>query len=92
MALTRWTVVAARGRFSELVERTLREGPQAVTRNGADAVVMVAARDWRPGAGPRSLLDLLTDAERRFALSDEALARTFPRLGAGASPPSPGEG
>jgi prevent-host-death family protein len=83
MALTRWTVVEARGRFSELVERTLREGPQAVTRNGADAVVMVAARDFRPGVGKLSPLDVLSPPVRPFALHDDFLARTFPRL----SPP-----
>jgi prevent-host-death family protein len=81
MQLTRWTIVEARGRFSELVEQTLRQGPQVVTRSGADAVVLVAARDWRPGLGTRTPLDVLTKGDLCFAMSDAVLAKTFPRLG-----------
>jgi len=41
-----WQVQEAKQRFSELVRRTLEEGPQVVTRHGEDVVVVVASRDF----------------------------------------------
>ena len=35
-----WQLQAAKQRFSELVERAQREGPQVVTKHGRDAVVV----------------------------------------------------
>ncbi len=42
----RWTVAEAKARFSEVIERARRDGPQTITRHGRDAVVMVAAEAW----------------------------------------------
>lgn len=42
-----WTLSGAKARFSEVVERALSEGPQTVTRNGRDAVVVVSVKEWR---------------------------------------------
>jgi prevent-host-death family protein len=42
-----WAVQDAKARFSELLETCLREGPQLVTRRGADAAVLVPVEDWR---------------------------------------------
>lgn len=41
-----WTVSAAKARSSEVVQRALSEGPQTVSRNGRDAVV-VSVEEWR---------------------------------------------
>lgn len=41
-----WQLQKARSRFSELVDCTLAEGPQLVTR-GAEAVVVIAATEYR---------------------------------------------
>lgn len=41
-----WQVQEAKQRFSELVRRTLAEGPQKVTRHGEDVVVIVPAREY----------------------------------------------
>ena len=38
-----WQLQEAKSRFSELVDRTLAEGPQLVTRRGAEAVVVIDA-------------------------------------------------
>jgi len=50
----RWTVADAKARFSEVIDRALSDGPQTVTRNGRNAVVIVSADEWdrktkRPG-------------------------------------------
>jgi len=42
-----WPVQDAKARFSELLETCLREGPQIVTRRGAEAAVLVPVDDWR---------------------------------------------
>jgi prevent-host-death family protein len=42
-----WQVQEAKQSFSELVRRTLDEGPQIVTRHGQAVVVVVAAEEYR---------------------------------------------
>lgn len=46
MANGNWSVAQAKAKFSELVEKAKTEGPQHVTRNGKDAVVVVSATEW----------------------------------------------
>jgi prevent-host-death family protein len=46
-----WQVQDAKQRFSELVQRAIDEGPQVVTRRGKDAVVVIAADEYRRLAG-----------------------------------------
>lgn len=43
----RWQLQQAKNRFSEVVDRAIREGPQTVTRHGRDAVVIVSANEFR---------------------------------------------
>ena len=42
-----WPVQDARARFSELLERSLVEGPQIVTKRGVEAAVLIAIDEWR---------------------------------------------
>jgi len=42
-----WPVQDAKARFSEMLETCLNEGPQLITKRGADAAVLVPANDWR---------------------------------------------
>ena len=59
-----WQLQEAKSRFSEVVELSLSEGPQLVTRRGQDAVVILAAREYRRLSGGPALLDLLLHAPR----------------------------
>lgn len=43
----RWLLQDAKARFSELVRRAHTEGPQHVTVHGRDAVVVIAAEEFR---------------------------------------------
>ena len=43
----RWPVQDAKARFSELLEASLTEGPQIVTRRGVEAAVLVPVDQWR---------------------------------------------
>jgi prevent-host-death family protein len=42
-----WSVQDAKARFSELLDTCLKDGPQVVTRRGAEAAVLVPVGDWR---------------------------------------------
>ena len=42
-----WPVQDAKARFSEFLETCLAEGPQLVTRRGAEAAVLVSIDQWR---------------------------------------------
>ena len=42
-----WALQDAKNRFSEMVELAMQQGPQWVTRRGEEAVVVVAAKDFR---------------------------------------------
>jgi prevent-host-death family protein len=44
---TLWTVAEAKAKFSEVIERAGKQGPQTVTRNGKEAVVIVSAEEWK---------------------------------------------
>jgi prevent-host-death family protein len=41
-----WTVAEAKAKLSEVIERAQLAGPQAITRNGRKAVVVVATEEW----------------------------------------------
>ena len=41
-----WALQDAKNRFSEVVDKTLREGPQSVTRRGIPVVVILPARQY----------------------------------------------
>lgn len=59
--MTRWTLQTAKNRFSEVVERARKEGPQLITRRGADAVIVLSVDDYRAlgGAVDCDLVDFL---------------------------------
>jgi antitoxin Phd len=62
-----WPVQDAKARFSELLDTCLREGPQIVTKRGAETAVLVPMEDWRRlqrSARPTLKELLLADAPR----------------------------
>ena len=42
-----WPVQDAKSRFSEFLDTTLAEGPQIVTRRGAETAVLLPIEQWR---------------------------------------------
>ena len=41
-----WSVAEAKARLSEVIDCALNQGPQAITRNGRPAVVVVSSAEW----------------------------------------------
>lgn len=66
-----WQLQEAKSRFSEVVDLSLSEGPQMVTRRGQDAVVILSASDYRRLCGSPSLLGVLLNAPRGEPLNLE---------------------
>ena len=67
-----WPVQDAKARFSEFLDRCLTEGPQMVTRRGAEAAVLVPADEWRrlqASARPSLKELLLSSLSRTEALT-----------------------
>jgi len=65
-----WPVHDAKARFSKLLDTCLKEGPQIVTKRGADAAVLVPLKDWQrlQHSAKPTLKDLLLTDEARAHL------------------------
>ncbi len=68
--MSTWPVQDAKARFSEFLDACLAEGPQLVTRRGAEAAVLVPVDEWRrlQAAARPSLKQLLLADGARAAL------------------------
>jgi prevent-host-death family protein len=66
-----WPVQDAKARFSEFLDACLNDGPQLVTRRGAEAAVLVPVDEWRrlQSAARPSIKQLLL--QRDTAVLDE---------------------
>lgn len=42
-----WQVQDAKARFSELLDTTLKKGPQVVSKRGVETAVLVPIEEWR---------------------------------------------
>jgi prevent-host-death family protein len=42
-----WQIQEAKARFSEMIERVLKDGPQTVTRRGKAVAVVIPAEEYR---------------------------------------------
>ena len=65
-----WPVQDAKARFSEFLEACMADGPQMVTKRGAEAAVLVPVDEWRrlQAAARPSLKQLLLSDEPRVDL------------------------
>jgi antitoxin Phd len=62
-----WPVHEAKARFSEMLETCLKDGPQVITKRGADAAVLVPVKEWQSlkrSARPTLKALLLADGGR----------------------------
>ncbi len=67
--MKRWSVQDAKARFSEFLETCLKDGPQVVTKRGAEAAVLVPVQDWHhlQRSSRPTLKELLLSATPRTA-------------------------
>lgn len=75
-----WSIAEAKAKFSEVVERAKHEGPQRVTKNGRDAVVVVSAEEWdRRAERKGTLADFFYNSPLRGSGIDLERDKTPPR-------------
>ena len=65
-----WPVQDAKARFSEFLDACLSEGPQMVTKRGAEAAVLVPVQEWKrlQSAARPSFKQLLLSSSARSEL------------------------
>lgn len=69
-----WSVQEAKARFSELLDTCVNEGPQVVSKRGAEAAVLVPIDEWRrlqSAARPSLKQLLMADSARTDTLVPE---------------------
>lgn len=65
--MNHWPVQEAKARFSEMLDTCLKEGPQIVTKRGAETAVLAPIAEWRrlvQSARPTLKELLLADSPR----------------------------
>ena len=79
-----WPVQDAKSRFSELLDACVNEGPQLVTRRGAETAVLIHIAEWRRlnnAARPSLKALLLSDVGRDdFKLPPRGVAKRRPAI------------
>lgn len=56
MPKAKWQLQEAKNQLSEVVRKAQREGPQVITVHGAEAAVVVSAKDYRALSRPAGRL------------------------------------
>ena len=54
--MEQWQLQDAKNRFSEVVDKALRDGPQLVTRRGVETIVIVSVEEYRKLTGSKTSL------------------------------------
>jgi prevent-host-death family protein len=79
-----WPVQDAKSRFSELLDACVNEGPQLVTRRGAETAVLIPIAEWKRlnnAARPSLKALLLSDVGRAdFKLPPRGVAKRRPAI------------
>ena len=71
--LEHWQLQDAKNRFSEVVKKALRIGPQVVTKRGVETVVIMSFEDYKKMTRPKSGL---VDFFRKSPLAETELDLT----------------
>ena len=68
--MAKWQLQDAKSRFSELIDETVKKGPQVVTRRGIDTAVIVSIEEWRKLTQDKKLSwkDILLGEGPRFEI------------------------
>lgn len=75
-----WQLQDAKNRFSELVNKTLDEGPQVVTRRGEEVVVIISSEEYKKLLKSQSsLLEFFRESPLVGVDLDLERDRSFPR-------------
>ncbi|CAN5750047.1 hypothetical protein BH24ACT22_BH24ACT22_10040 [soil metagenome] len=74
-----WQLQEAKQKFSELVRRTVEDGPQTVTRHGEEVVVIIPAEEYRKLIGDKPDFKEFLMNGPDLSVLDLERPREFPR-------------
>jgi len=75
-----WQLQDAKNRFSEVVEKALRNGPQIVKKRGVDTVVIVSVEEYRRLIRPKTtLVDFFRNSPLKGVGLDLERSKELPR-------------
>jgi len=80
MMMEYWQLQDAKNRFSEVVEKALRNGPQIVKKRGVDTVVIVSVEEYRRLIRPKTtLVDFFRNSPLKGVGLDLERSKELPR-------------
>lgn len=74
-----WQLQEAKQKFSELVRKAQDEGPQTVTRNGEEVVVIIPAEEYRRLTGDKQSFKEFLMSAPDLSVLDLQRTTDFPR-------------
>ncbi len=74
----RWPVQDAKSRFSELLDTTIAEGPQIVTKRGVETAVLLPIEHWRRLERMTSITAALIKGKAWKCVSCNEISRPWP--------------
>ncbi|MBU0698979.1 MAG: type II toxin-antitoxin system Phd/YefM family antitoxin [Pseudomonadota bacterium] len=78
--MDQWQLQEAKNRFSEVIEKALRSGPQVVTRRGVETVVIISVKDYQKLTQPtKNLVDFFKQSPLKGVKLDLERVKDFPR-------------
>ena len=73
-----WTANEAKTRFGAMLDQAIFQGPQRISRAGAETAVLVRVQDWRPAGPPTvGLCALLEAASQELVLTEMEIETLF---------------
>ena len=78
--MAQWQLQEAKNKFSEVVEKAIKDGPQIVTRRGVETVVIVSMDEYRDLTKPKTdIVDFFQKSPLKNANLDLSRIKDFPR-------------
>ncbi len=78
--MEKWQLQEAKNRFSEVVKKARKDGPQIVTRRGTEAVVVISIEEYRRLTRPKTNLVTFFKESRLFdSKIDLSRSKDLPR-------------
>ena len=78
--MAQWQLQEAKNKFSEVIDKAIKDGPQVVTRRGIETVVVVSVDEYRNLTKPQTdIVDFFQKSPLKDANLDLARNRDLPR-------------
>ena len=78
--MAQWQLQEAKNKFSEVVDKAIKDGPQVVTRRGIETVVIVSMDEYRDLIKPKTdIVDFFQKSPLKDANLDLSRKRDLPR-------------